>query len=174
MPGLPPYGAPAIAFPADWARSGREGVVVEFEQADGGKWTGNFKPGFGGLDDVRRHPNGRDVLVASSGNLWQVDPMHRSAETLESAVLAVWDVADRLVYDDQGLWFVCLGSTGLIWRTGRISWDGFDAVQVTKNRILGMAWSPIENAWLPFEVDLETGVVVGGSYLDEHRRLSLL
>jgi hypothetical protein len=132
----------------------------------GSTWAGNLKPGLGGLDDVRRHPNGRGVLVASKGNLWQVDPIERTAQELAPAVFAVWKVADRLVYDNQGLWFLCLGSSGWLWQTRRISWDGFDQIDVGERQITGQAWSPVQDRWLPFSVDLQTGAVEGGSYIE--------
>jgi len=174
LPGLPPYGPMAIPFPSDWGRTGSEGLVVEFDPSDGSTWAGNFEPGLGGLDEVRKHPNGRDVLVASSGSLFQVNADARTAVEIAPAVFSVWEVGPQLVYDNQGIWFLCLDSSGVVWTTQRISWDGFDKIQFTANHILGMAWSPIEDKWLPFEVDLETGVVRGGSFTDEHRRLGIL
>jgi hypothetical protein len=123
LPGLPPYGPAAIPVPSDWGRIGREGFVVEFHVADGSTWVGNFGPGLGGLNDVRNHPNGRDVLVASSGALRRITPETRTGQEIAPAVFGVWQVADRLVYDLQGLAFVCIGKAGVVWRTRRISWD---------------------------------------------------
>lgn len=69
LAGLPPYGEPAVPFPRSFARSGREGVVVEFLPDTPDTWIGNFKPGLGGYSGVHAHPNGRDVLVFSTGSV---------------------------------------------------------------------------------------------------------
>jgi len=74
LPGLPPYGDLAKAFPSSWARTGREGYVVEIRPNKGATWVGNFRPGFSGFSGTYRHPNGCDVLVVSGGQGYVVDP----------------------------------------------------------------------------------------------------
>jgi hypothetical protein len=173
LPGLPPYGPTAIAFPSEWGSRGHEGLVVEFVDTAGGAWVGNFCPGFGGIDDVRAHPNERDVLVISHGALWSVNPETRKADKIAPAVFGVWQLSDpeRLVFNNQGLAFVCIGRTGVVWQTRRISWDGFDKLRFEADRLIGRAWSPIGDRWLPFSVDLKTGLVEGGSYSETRRAL---
>ncbi len=73
LPGLPPYGPLATAFPDEWGRVGREGTVVEFK-TEAGTWVGNFQPGLGGLEFVGLHPNQRDVVIIVGGDLWVVNP----------------------------------------------------------------------------------------------------
>lgn len=165
LQGLPPYGPIATGFPEQWASLGGEGLVVEFAGANGTTWVGNFRPGLGGLDAVRWHPSRAQVLVVSAGALWCVDPDSRSAEEIEPAVFNIWELeSGDLLIDDQGLALVRLGGSGVVWRTRRISWDGFQNVQLEAEQLVGEAWSPIEDRWLPFSVDLETGRVGGGSY----------
>lgn len=165
LPGLPPYGPPAIGFPPEWGSLGREGLVVEFVPANGSVWVGNFRPGLGGIDAVRSHPNGREVLIMSSGALWSVDPETRTVEEMASAILGVWTVgSEDLLLNDQDLAFIRLGRVGVVWHTRRISWDGFDNLQLEEEKVIGEAWSPIEDRWLPFSVNLDTGIVDGGSY----------
>jgi hypothetical protein len=50
-----------------------------------------------------------------------------------------------------------LGPTGLMWHTRRLSWDGLDELR-------GLAWSPIDDKWCPFTVELNSGKSTGGSY----------
>jgi hypothetical protein len=165
LQGLPSYGPIATGFPEEWARLGREGLVVEFTGIDGTSWVGNFRPGLGGLDAVRWHPNGSQVLVASAGALWCVDPDCRVAKEIAPDVFNTWELENGdLLIDDQGLAFVRLGRSGVVWHTQRISWDGFQNVHLEAKQVSGEAWSPIEDQWLPFCVDLETGRVDGGSY----------
>lgn len=167
LPGLPPYGPPAVAFPDTWGRVAREGLVVEFVAADGAVWVGNFRPGLGGLDDVRQHPNGRDVLVISSDDVWTVDPTTREGVEIAGAADALWPISNPsgIVLSLQGLAFLRLDASGVLWRTRRISWDGFSQIELTDNRLMGVAWSPLDERWVPFSVNLATGRVQGGSYV---------
>jgi hypothetical protein len=164
--GLPPYGELSIPFPAERGRLGREGVVVEFVPSDGAAWVGNFAPGLGGVTAAVAHPDGRRVLVFAGGDLWSVDPRSRAADEVAHAVEALWPVRDPngFVLSLQGLAFLRVGPSGILWHTRRLSWDGFDKVRLSGETITGEAWSPIEDRWTPFEVNLATGASKGGSY----------
>jgi hypothetical protein len=169
LPGLPPYGAAATTFPPQWGGGAREGLVVEFATSDGNVWVGNFQPGIGGVDEVLSHPNGRDALVVSNGSLWIVNPVTRSADELASAVFNIWRVTDPDGYllNNQGLGFVRLSPEGVLWKSRRISWDGFSDLRFEGEHLTGQAWAYyIEDGWLPFTLDLRTGKVEGGSYTD--------
>lgn len=168
LPGLPPYGPPAISFPEEWGRSGREGFVVEFVLKPSITWVGNFAPGIGGLQEVRPHPDGRQLIAISAGDAWVVDPEARRAERLAYSIEAAWDMRDPqgFVFSLQGLAFLRIGPAGLIWRTRRISWDGFRNVQVRDNRLTGFAWLPHDDTWHPFSVDSQTGTTSGGTFSD--------
>ncbi len=158
--GLPSSGPLAISFPTEWGRLGREGLVVEFTDSSGKVWTGNFKPGLGGLQDVLEYPDRKRVIVVSRGDAWSVDIETREAsEILNGGILEIWRVANGLVANRQGLHFIRLGPNGVIWRTRRLSWDGFEDVRVTDFEITGRACF---GSWVPFRVDIETGRVEGG------------
>lgn len=166
LAGLPPYGPTAKLIPDGWGHGAREGMVVEFQRSDGTGWVGNFEPGLGGLDDAILHPNGVDTLVASSGQLWAVNAMGEAVHRIAPAVFSVWTLEGprRLLFSNQDLAFLCVGHQGVIWWTRRISWDGFQKVRVDKNVLVGEAWSPLDDGWHAFQVNLEDGSVVGGSY----------
>ena len=166
LPGLPPYGSAATTVPTQWGAGAREGLVVEFAAGDADAWVGNFEPGPGGVDDVLSHPNGRDVLVISKGSLWIVNPESRTADEVASAVFDVWPVTnpDGYLLNNRGLGFLRLAADGVIWKSRRISWDGFSDLRLEGERLTGKAWSPVEGTWLPFELDVRSGSVEGGSY----------
>lgn len=166
LSGLPPYGPRATTVPPGWGHGAREGAVVEFRGSDGSVWVGNFEPGFTGLDDVVAHPNGVDVLVVAGGRLFQVKPDSHDTVCVASAVTEMWPLADppRLLFNNQGLAFFCIGWNGLVWATPRISWDGFRNLRLDGEVLEGEAWSPDGDRWSPFSVSVADGAVVGGTY----------
>jgi len=169
LPGLPPYGPMPTAFPASWGRLGREGLVVEFE-TEGAKLVGNFEPGSGGLRLAGRHPNGRDGIVLSDGDLWIVSAdLELTADRLLPGLNALAETRnpDGWIFDRQGLALVRFSPEGILWHTRRLSWDGFDQIHVGDTKITGMAWSPVDDDWYPFEVDLGSGRAKGGSFSEE-------
>ena len=166
LPGLPPYGPQALSFPDQWGLGAREGFVVEFTSDEGDTWVGNFQPGIAGVDELLSHPNGRDVIVISNGALWIVNPTTRAASEIASAMIDYWRVSDPdgYVFNNQGLSFIRMSARGVVWNSRRISWDGFSNLRLEDDRLSGSAWTPIDDAWLPFMLDLRTGRVEGGSY----------
>lgn len=149
LKGLPAYGPMAISFPESRAKFGREGFVVEFNNEDGSSWVGNFLSGSSGECNVMWHPDGLHVLVFAEGDLWSVDPFSKTAEELAGGCSAVWplDSGDLLI-QESGLYFFRLGREGIVWRTSRISWDGFQNVRIESNKLRGEAWSPFGD-WSP-------------------------
>lgn len=178
LPGLPPYGDPAKPFPESWGKTGREGFVVQFRRSDGRTWCANFAAGIEQSQAVMQHPDGQRVLVINGGDVWSVDPDQGSAERIFVGVDRYWPVDNPvgLVLSRQQLAFARLGPGGLMWHTRRLSWDGFDKVEISSDVIVGLAWSPLDEKWHPFEVDLRTGRSRGGSFnvpsLDDWERLA--
>jgi hypothetical protein len=165
--GLPPYGPLPTAFPPEWGHLGREGVVVEFA-TEAGVWVGNFRPGLGSLQFAGLHPNKIDVVVIAEGDLWVVNPRDRTAVQILPALDAILEVQnpEGWVFSRQGIALARLESKGLVWHTRRLSWDGFDQLDIVGDELQGLAWSPVDDTWYPFSVDLKTGRSTGGSYFD--------
>lgn len=155
----------ATAFPSEWGRLGREGIVVQLDSG-GNSWIANFRPGLGGLTAFYPHPNGHDAVVIALGDLWVVNPEQRSAERLLPAV----DMAQEgqepngWIFSRQGLALARLGPDGLIWHTRRLSWDGFDRLRIEGDEVTGLAWSALDDEWCEFRVDIHTGRSFGGTY----------
>lgn len=63
------------------------------------------------------------------------------------------------------------GEWGRLGREGIVvefkTWDGFDERNIAQSEIKGLAWSPVDDQWHPFRVDLSTGKSTGGSYFTE-------
>jgi hypothetical protein len=71
---------------------------------------------------------------------------------------------DDYLLNNQGIEFLRLAANGIVWSSRRVSYDGFRDLQFEGERLTGHAWSPIEDSWLPFDLDVRTGRVEGGSY----------
>jgi hypothetical protein len=166
LPGLPPYGPMPTAFPDEWGQLGREGTVIELTTGTD-VWVANVRPGLGGLQFAGLHPNRSAAIVIASGYLWTIDLHTRSAVQMLPAIEAMWQVKnpEGWVFSRQGIALARLGPSGLIWHTRRLSFDGFDKVHIDQHEIRGVAWSPINEKWCPFCVDIQTGKSVGGSYI---------
>lgn len=173
LPGLPAYGPLATPFPTEWGRWGREGTVVEFK-ANGICWVGNFQPGIGGIELAGVHPNKREAVIVSSGDLWVVDPVQRTASFVFPAIDTAIEVRgpDGWLFSMQGLAVAQFGPNGLLWHTKRLSWDGFDDLALVGDELTGLAYDPMDDAWVPFRVDIRNGSSTGGSYLAEGTRTS--
>jgi hypothetical protein len=98
-----------------------------------------------------------------------VDPKERTARRLLPAVYAALEVCDPngWVFSRQGLALARFGPEGLIWHTRRLSWDGFDQLTISGGEVTGLAWSPIDEQWHQFRVELSSGRSVGGSFSDD-------
>ena len=165
--GLPPYGPMALPFTATGLGTYREGLVVEF-RSHAGNWVGNFQRGVSSCDEVCEHPDGRHVIVVAGGTAYIVAPETRTlAHHFGAQIEQVLAVADqRLLVFGNGLWFEAVGPDGMQWRSRQLSWDGVRNVTRSARVLRGEAYAPEgpEGTWYPFEVDLETGEVTGGSY----------
>lgn len=167
-PGLPVYGPLATPFPTEWGRWGREGTVVEFKDDDF-CWIGNFRPGLGGIELADIHPNKRDGVVVSGGDLWVVDPVQRTSLCILQGIEAAIEVRDPdgWLFSRQGVAIARFGPIGLLWHTKRLSWDGFDHLVLVGEELTGLASDPTGETKVPFSVDVRTGSSTGGSYFAE-------
>ncbi len=163
LKGLPPYGPLATPFPARYGRTGHEGLVVEFDNDDTGKWVGNFQPGISRYSGVHRLWDSKNLLVVNQGHAYVVDPVTRKL-IMDDDWFAedLWMVSnpDGFVVNRSGVVFLRYGSGGLVWQTRRISLDGFRDLEISDTQLTGLA--DAVGAWVPFEVDLVTGMSRGG------------
>ena len=162
--GLPVYGPRAFSFPNPDAFS--EGLVITFTASTGERWTGNFASGWGSLDAVRDELGKRATIVVASGNAYLVDVDSKTASGITSPADYIEYVAgQKVVVIGNGLWFEAIGSTGVVWQSRRISWDGMRSLRRDGEEINGEAYSPMGPPdWIPFKVNLASGDVEGGSY----------
>lgn len=165
LPGLPPYGPPALAFPN--ADAFREGFVVEFVTANGGKWIGNFGKGFNpDRNSLHTELGSRAIVVVSGDTGYLVDAEERRLiRELGWGIEEVWFIAElKAMVISNGLWLTAFDAGSTIWQSRRFSWDGLRNLSLSGLLLTGEAIDPMTNKWIPFSACLATGKVEGGSY----------
>jgi hypothetical protein len=104
------------------------------------------------------------MVVVAGGTAYVVDPetrqlLHRLRHEID------WAFSDeargQLVFGDRR-GFEALSSGGLRWRSRNISVDRMRSVTLAGSRITGEVLGSPDDHWIPFSVDLETGVATGG------------
>jgi hypothetical protein len=134
------------------------------------KWVGNFQAGDYGKSAVFTVLGRSDrALVIAKGQAYVIEPETRALiRTFGGEISDVFSLADRgAMIFGNGLWFECTGPEGLRWTTRRISWDGMMEVSLEGERLHGDAFNALDDTWSPFDVDIDTGEVTGGSYPPE-------
>ena len=57
-----------------------------------------------------------------------------------------------------------VGVNGLLWETGRLSWEGVKLGEIRDGKLHGEGWNMQTNREVPFTVDLSTGAHEGGGF----------
>jgi hypothetical protein len=166
----------AISFTKNGAREHREGLVVRFYPTASEPWVGNFVGGGTACNVVVDHPNETYVIVVAQGEVCIVDPERRAVlDRLTWDTVQVISVPSLKSLIFQRLTdFIAVGPDDSGWLSPRISWDGFRNIEVHETDLLGEAYSPVSDAWVPFRLDLLTGHCTDGIYEKEMSRAVLV
>lgn len=167
LAGLPTYGPRALSFPDPGAF--REGLVIEFATDDGGAWVGNFaRFDENGLDAILLELGAHSaVIVAGSAGYIMDVRERRMVREMSFGIEHVWfDKCLQAMIVTNGLWFEAFTANQTLWRSRRLSWDGVRKLDQIGLKLTGEALDPSSGheRWLPFQLDLSTGVVSGGAY----------
>ncbi|HLY90012.1 MAG TPA: hypothetical protein VKQ27_13605 [Acetobacteraceae bacterium] len=167
--GLPSYGPIACPFPEDGRGQFREGLAVKFWKKSGATWVGNFQRGFTSFDQVMNYPDGHLVIVIAGGDGYVIDPdlmkqTHKFGGGLTFAIELV-DLNLVLIGDNIRVGTFTVDGPG--WDSGRISWDGIRNIVVNGSSLSGEAYTPIDDCWQAFGIDLLTGEVTGAVYPEQ-------
>jgi hypothetical protein len=166
LSGLPTSGDWPEQFSATGMGTHREGTVVKFYPDTQPAWVGNFQRGMTGLSAAIEHPNGTHAIVVANGQGYVVDVANRQMiECFGGIIDSMFRVPNQnvIIFGDCTN-FLAYGPNGILWRSGRVSWDGIRSVTVKDRELVGEAWTPMGETWKPFAVDVTSGVVRGGSY----------
>jgi hypothetical protein len=168
LPGLLGTGPPHIPFPPKGKAEYSECFVVQFFPNTRPAWIGNFASGWSAssLTGVYDCFEGPRALVISGGSVWDVDPENpASSKEIDTWTKSVIEVPEhkRLVLVNL-ISFLGVGPEGLAWKSRRISLDGFRALSVADQFLAGESWTPIDEKWVPFRLNVLTGEHEGGAY----------
>jgi hypothetical protein len=165
LDGLPVYGDLPELFSATGMGIHREGFVVEFFPTENrASWVGNFQRGGTQLNEVVEHPDGSDVIVIAGGECYVVNVENRQLKDNFGGyfnVIIPVPEKDILIFGSS-IDFEAHGSSGRVWRSGRISWDGVRLLKLEGDTLTGEAWS-FEDVWIPFSLDVNSGEHKGGA-----------
>jgi hypothetical protein len=142
------------------------GLVIEFIPRNEKTWIGNFSnSGFELTQEVLATPNEDWVCINTNGAVYFVNTLIPT-EYIEAPITPVIEITQSSV---SGL-LLLIGFTeiavfdkdGLKW-VSEVSADGIKIVEITREKIIGLAWDPPKNTYTNFEIDVKTGNVTGGS-----------
>jgi hypothetical protein len=169
LPGLPPYGPTPELFPPGWGHGAHEGTVVCFRANTSPDRIVNFEPGPGSLTNVFPWIVPDSMLVLSKGAAYLVagaagEPILTLAPVVSGVTLL--DQPRLIIFEEAWTRFLAFLPNGRMWRTRRLSWDGFNDVAISGDTLVGLADDPTDRSGRPkpFLVDLRTGKSSGGSY----------
>jgi hypothetical protein len=165
LAGLPVYGVLPEQFSATGMGMHREGFVVEFfPTGNRAPWVGNFQRGVTRLNEVVEHPDGCTVIVVAGGECYVVDIENQQLKDNfggDFDVVVPVPEKDILIFGSSTD-FEAIGSSGRLWRSSRISWDGIRSLKLEGDTLTGEAWS-FEDVWIPFSLDVNSGEHRGGA-----------
>lgn len=161
---LPRASASVYYFPDRNASAGKDGLLVNVIPSSRDPWTGVFA--FGRLatrakSGIYTGPGETQLCVVSRGSGYIVNVEDPSLFTPVEAspVIDVRPIVERTLIVFATPWeLLACGTTGLIWRTGRISVEGLKILEVNADFIRGEV-DRLHQEGAGFFVDLENGLV---------------
>jgi hypothetical protein len=165
---LPTYGPMYIPVTENGEPYYSQGFPVRFYKSDGTNWVANFRPGWTGLNMVYDFPEHNKIIVIAGGLGYLMTPDNEKP-------LATFGITIDEVFQAKNGSLVCADGISVLvfdnlscelWRSERISWDGFQNLKFNDTIISGQAFDPTNSnqEWNDFSLNIETKELVGGSY----------
>ena len=172
----PPLIAPARQFvypqrvPGEDEAMGRGALLLQVRPASGGVFLATCTLGF---DDaalptgVWSCPQPDRLLAVAGGYGYLIDTL----DPARSEFLPLRPITALLPALEAGVLLLAgfhhvlaVGPEGILWQTGRLSWEGVTLREVRDGELLGEGWDMFADREVPFRVDLTTGAHEGGGY----------
>lgn len=157
-------------FPARLEEGDRTGIYLRITPQSGQTWIGFFAQGFDSsqvASGICSCPDPGWVCVASGGYAYLVEAGNPQSwmQIEQRPVVEVKPVSDLQLLLFVGFTSITgLGTSGGLWTTDRLSWEGLSITEIHAGILLGTGWDMIADKEVPFEVDLLTGKSKGGAW----------
>jgi len=129
-------------------------------------WIGNFTgSGFEFPSGVFTTPNMELLCINSRGSVYfinaefpqnyfqcTIEPVLDIINSVENNLMIFIGFTELMIFDESGIKL-----------TKKVSKDGIKITRISKEKIKGLAYSPIKNQYVNFEIDLENNILSGGS-----------
>ena len=172
----PPLIAPARQFvyplhvPGEEDAMGRGALQLLVRPASGGSFLATCALGFRDKSlpsGVFACPAPDDMLALAGGYAYLVNTT-RPESCLHLPLRPVTQIVSAV---DEGLILLAgfhtvaaVGAAGLLWETGKLSWEGLKLGEVRDGRLHGEGWNMQTDREVPFTVDLSSGAHEGGGF----------
>ena len=172
----PPLIAPARQFTWPQRVAGEEdtlargAMLLQVRPASGGSFLATCAVGFrdpSALSGVWSCPRPDDILAIAGGYAYLADtrapdrPFHVPVRPV-AQVLPAPEANLLLLAGFHSI--AAIGPTGLLWQSGRLTWEGLTLTGIRDNQLHGLGWHMRTDRELPFTVDLATGQHTGGAF----------
>ena len=167
LDGLPRYGPMYFPVTENGKPFYSEGFAVRFYKSDGTDWVANFKPGFTGLNKIMETADWDKLLVFAGGTCYLMNPDEiKPLKCFGISFYNIIESAERTLILQDYTDFTIVEFSGLVWRSERISWDGFKDVTLNGDLVTGLSFDATDsnNEWKPFAFNIKTKEITGGSY----------
>ena len=164
---LPTNGPMYIPISENGEKFYSEGFVVKFFKDDGTEWVANFATDYG-IDKVFEYSDRNLIIVFASGAGYVMNPNNeKPLKFFGSMIKDVFQTktGDLICIDEIGI-EIFDPKTCEIWKSERISWDGFKDLTFENGIVSGKTFDPTNsiNEWSNFSFNIETREITGGSF----------
>lgn len=172
----PPMIAPARQFvyplyvPGEEDAMARGALLLNVKPASGGVFLATCALGFRDPSlpsGVFACPRTDDLLAVAGGYAYLVDTLQPE----RCLHLPLRPVTQILAAPVEGLLLLAgfhhvavIGAEGLLWESGRLSWEGVQLGEVVDGKLHGSGWNMRTDRDVPFAIDLRTGEHTGGGF----------
>ncbi|QDT76600.1 hypothetical protein Mal35_00190 [Gimesia maris] len=164
-PGLPGTGPVPVHLHTGNPTSWTEGCVVRFRSDSGNEWIGNLQTGYGYATRIIEWNAANAIFVIARGAAYFIRPDHPESwiciDELGSDCNISPDEKIALLTTYTEIVAITMNGTEL-WRRD-IAIDGVEVTQIEEALIYGRACMDPPDMWVPFILDLNTGLDVEAS-----------
>lgn len=155
-------------YPGAKTLGGKDGIIAKIVSLEGRIWVGVFAFGEiekNGISAIYSMPDPDRFCVVSRGAGYIVSSSNPE-EWQEVKAIPVMDVHSiikhQIIVFADYTELVAYSKTGIKWRTERLAFDSLKIIEVTDHSLIGEFWNIRNEATEKFEVDLYTGIKMGG------------